>query len=184
MVLWECTGCGTSFAVGLLRCPRCRGFDYLEEGSIVPKSTLGGASNAAAGPGEVGHVPPADAAAHEPAPQEPHEPAPAGPADAADGRTEAAESDAAPSDDPAAGTETAQIERPAPAAHKPDWAAYQISRGLDPAEADRMRKAELVAWEPATGGDTGAEPSVATTMTITAEATVTRGQPDDGEPGE
>jgi hypothetical protein len=135
VVLWICTGCGSQYAVGLLRCPRCRALDYLEEGSIVPKSTLGGPSSAVAGPSEVGYVAP-DAAEQALADD--------GISDAPEDQQEAPEGSDADGQEPA---------RPASAASKADWAAYQTGRGLDAGEADGMTKKELQAWEPPTPGD-------------------------------
>jgi len=155
VVLWQCTNCSTQYAVGLLRCPRCRAFEYLEEGSIVPKTTLGGPSNADAAPGEVGHI------AEEPA---------APPAnDSADAHAEAI-ADAEPG---GAGAEEDAPARPASSAPKDEWVAYVVAAGLGEAEAARMTKKELAAWEPPAPGDLGAE------LTITAEATVTRGEPEE-----
>ena len=45
--------------------------------------------------------------------------------------------------------------------------------GADPGEAAGMTKKALMAWEPPAPGDVGAE------LTITAEATVTRGEPEE-----
>lgn len=160
MVLWVCTSCETKYAVGLLRCPRCEAFEYLEEGSIVPKSTTGGASNT--------HEPDefaAPAAVEEPAAAEAD-----APAAAATEPEEEAEGPAEGSDQDVAGAAPA---RPASAATKDEWIAYVVAAGADPAEAAGMTKKELMAWEPPAPGDVGAE------LTITAEAEVTRGE----EPG-
>jgi hypothetical protein len=156
MVLWVCTSCETKYAVGLLACPRCAAFEYLEEGSIVPKSTTGGVSNVHAGPDEVGY-----AAVEEPAAAEADAPAAAAtePAEEAEGPAEGSEQDVAGAAPP----------RPASAATKDEWIAYVIAAGADPGDAAGMTKKDLLAWEPPAPGDVGAE------LTITAEAKVTRG---------
>ncbi|MET8475426.1 SAP domain-containing protein [Streptomyces sp. NPDC006422] len=50
MALWVCAGeagCGTKYAVGLSRCPRCHGTDFYEDGDSMAKITRhGGASDA------------------------------------------------------------------------------------------------------------------------------------------
>jgi hypothetical protein len=61
----ELCGCGIRFAIGLMRCPRCQAVSARFAGVVkedaVPRITVaGGPSNAAAVPGEVGHVPPAE----------------------------------------------------------------------------------------------------------------------------
>ncbi len=165
MVLWICTSCKTQYAVGLLRCPRCRAFEYMEEGSIVPKSTTGGPSSVVAGPGEVGYVAPDDTAAEQALADDGISDAPAG-----EDAQEASAGPDAGSEEPAG----AEPSRPASAAAKADWVTYQTGRGLDAETADGMTKKELQAWEPTAPGDLGAE------LTITAKAEVTRG---DG-PGE
>lgn len=61
----ELCGCGVRFAIGLMRCPRCQAlsprFANVVKEDAVPRITVaGGPSNAAALPGEVGHVAPAE----------------------------------------------------------------------------------------------------------------------------
>ncbi|TMC47282.1 MAG: hypothetical protein E6J20_19980 [Chloroflexi bacterium] len=57
-----CGGCQTRFAIGLLRCPRCKQIapQYaanVKKEEAMPRITVaGGPSNAAAAPGEVGHI--------------------------------------------------------------------------------------------------------------------------------
>jgi len=155
VVLWQCTNCSTQYAVGLLRCPRCQAFEYLEEGSIVPKTTLGGPSNADAAPGEVGHI------AEEPA------------APLADAGADAHAEAVADTEPDGQGAEGDAPARPPSSASRADWVAYVTAAGLDPDEAARMTKKELAAWTPPAPGDLGAE------LTITAEATVTRGEPEE-----
>lgn len=45
MALWLCLGCTTRYAVGLSRCPRCAGRDFIEEGAEVPKITVHGGTS-------------------------------------------------------------------------------------------------------------------------------------------
>jgi hypothetical protein len=63
MALWVCggeAGCGTKYAVGLFRCPRCHNTEFFEDGDPMGKiSRHGGAS-----------VVPEDAAVAEPVPTE------------------------------------------------------------------------------------------------------------------
>jgi hypothetical protein len=64
----EVCGCGVRFAVGLMRCPRCRAlaprFSGIVKEDAVPRITVsGGASNPDARPGEVGYVEPVGAQA-------------------------------------------------------------------------------------------------------------------------
>ena len=56
MAVWVCAGCGCRYAVGAPCCPECR--DTRVEEDAVAKSNFLGASNVAAGPGEVGFMPP------------------------------------------------------------------------------------------------------------------------------
>jgi hypothetical protein len=58
-----CTGCKTRFALGLLRCPRCKQVSPQYAAAVkkkekgMPRITVaGGPSNAAAKPGEVGYI--------------------------------------------------------------------------------------------------------------------------------
>src|SRR5690349_7964990 len=63
MTLWVCTGCTTKYAVGLSRCPRCHGTDFVEDGQPMPKNTVDtGVSHDGAEPGQPGYV-------EEPAPE-------------------------------------------------------------------------------------------------------------------
>lgn len=58
MTLWVCTTCTTKYAVGLHRCPRCHGTDFVEDGQPMPKITRStGPSLEAAEPGEPGYQP-------------------------------------------------------------------------------------------------------------------------------
>jgi hypothetical protein len=63
MALWVCAGeagCGTKYAVGLFRCPRCHNTEFFEDGDPMAKiSRLGGAS--VASPETTGTVPEAPA---------------------------------------------------------------------------------------------------------------------------
>lgn len=120
----------------------------------MPKATTGGASNA--------HEPESTAPVAEEAVE-------AGVSDAP-GAEEGVREDAGGQDP--AGTGPA---RPASAAPKAAWVAWAVECGLDQADAEAMTKAALQAWEPPMPGDEGTEPSVATTLTITAEAEVTPG---------
>jgi hypothetical protein len=70
----EVCGCGVRFAVGLMRCPRCRAlaprFSGIVKEDAVPRITVsGGASNPDARPGEVGYVEPVGAQAEGAPPQ-------------------------------------------------------------------------------------------------------------------
>ena len=59
--MWDCIKCGCrKIAHGLSRCPACR----TERG--MPKTSLGGSTNANAGPGEPGYI---DVAAEQAAPE-------------------------------------------------------------------------------------------------------------------
>jgi hypothetical protein len=59
-----CSGCGTRFATGFFRCPRCRAVaplfaDQVKESKLPRITVAGGPSNAGAQPGEPGYVVPA-----------------------------------------------------------------------------------------------------------------------------
>jgi hypothetical protein len=61
MARWRCggrDGCGTVYALKLSRCPRCHGSSFEEDESMAKISRHGGPTNAAAGPGDPGHMPP------------------------------------------------------------------------------------------------------------------------------
>lgn len=66
MTLWVCLECGTKYAVGLYRCPRCHGTEFVEDGQLMPKITReNGPSHAEAEPGQPGYQP--DVTAERPA---------------------------------------------------------------------------------------------------------------------
>lgn len=68
---WRCggrDGCGTVYALKLFRCPRCHGTTFEEEKSMAKITVHGGPTNAAAGEGEPGYMPPVEAPEPEPAP--------------------------------------------------------------------------------------------------------------------
>lgn len=46
MALWVCQECGTKYAVGLSRCPRCHSTDFVEDG-VMPKITAHGGPSVA-----------------------------------------------------------------------------------------------------------------------------------------
>jgi hypothetical protein len=66
MTLWVCLGCTTKYAVGLFRCPRCHGTQFVEEGQPMPKITVhGGPTNTNAEAGQPGYTPAQPASAEE-----------------------------------------------------------------------------------------------------------------------
>lgn len=151
---YQCTGCDSEYVMPLVACPRCTAFG--KEGKIVPKATTGGASNA-----------------HEPESAQPpvdEEPA----ADHAAGTEEDVPEDAGGQDP--AGEADAAPARPAAAAPKVDWVAWAVACGLDQADAEAMKKAELQAWEPPAPGDPGAEPPLGGTVSEAQAADVAEAQ--------
>lgn len=63
MALWVCGGCGTGYSVDAPHCPQCGADEpYQDQGgeSMAKITKHGGFTNAAAGPGERGYMPPAD----------------------------------------------------------------------------------------------------------------------------
>jgi hypothetical protein len=170
MIVYECgnEACRAAYKLPLVGCPRCGSQLFEKEGGLMPKATLGGASNAADESADV------DARAE---------------AVAEDTATAHAEAEAAAQPDAsepgAADTGQARPASAAPKAADPksEWVAWAIGRGLPEAEAEGMIKAALMQWEPPAPGDEGAEPAEAMELRITAEAEVTRG--DTGQdPGE
>lgn len=186
MSLSRCTRCGTSCAVGLAACPQCEGTDLVDATTqlawtcqnpdcraqwklhllecprcgrtemkleeVMARITVGGGvSNADAQPGEPGYI----------TPPEP-EPEPAGVATPAEATAEAA---------PPASQAPAPAARPAAAAPKAAWVDHVVSAGLDRAEAEGMTKEALRAWTPPAPAAVPAE------LSITADAEVTRGEP-------
>lgn len=179
MRVFKCVGepCGAEYAVRLLAgCPRC-GSELKEVG--VAKATSGGASNARE-PGESVDVLVAEedggAGARASAVADAISD---GSADATAAARDDAVADAAP--DEGADAAGAGPARPASAAPKADWVAWAIGAGASEDEAEGMTKVALMQWEPPAPGDPGAEPSIGSQVTITAEAEVTRGEP--GEEG-
>lgn len=133
MVFYECgnAACGAAYAVFLYGgCPRCGSMLFEKEG-LVPKTNLAGASNAAAAAEQAAAE---SAAAHA-----------AASADATAGAV--AEDDAAAHAD-ASVAEAGTPARPASAAPKADWVAWAIGAGLSEADAEGMKKTELMAWDP------------------------------------
>lgn len=69
MARWRCggrDGCGTVYALKLFRCPRCHGTRFEEDNSMAKITRHGGPTNAAAGEGEPGYMPPPAVPAPEP----------------------------------------------------------------------------------------------------------------------
>ena len=60
-VLNACGKCTAKFAVGLARCPHCGSTNFTEDWQMPKNTVHGGPSNATAGPGEPGYMPPGEA---------------------------------------------------------------------------------------------------------------------------
>jgi len=56
-----CGKCTAKFAVGLARCPHCGSTNFTEDWQMPKNTVHGGPSNATAGPGEPGYMPPGEA---------------------------------------------------------------------------------------------------------------------------
>lgn len=126
-----------------------------EKEGLVPKTNLAGASNAAEA-AEQAEL----AAAHASASADATAPA-------------VAEDDAAAHADESV-AEAGTPARPASAAPKADWVAWAIGAGLSEADAEGMKKTELMAWDPYPApGDV--EPSVGTATIVEADGIVTPG---------
>ena len=162
MALWVCggeVGCGTKYAVGLSRCPRCHNTDFYEDGDPMAKiSRNGGASTDTAPAPEPEAV---DASAPEPQAEEAADPEPldvtefmTGPAEPVE--TEGGE-ESSPGSSPSASTEKPQPTSEPSEPKNPQPAPTTASRSAKGRTAKRTARSTAGDRETGTSAADGAE---------------------------